>query len=162
MFGHGAGSCLCSSLCSAQLLLARAEGSLPASLALWSPHPRLFQDHRSIPHHTALSKVVSLPWLLSSSEPGMLGCPRRCPGNQPSCFPVDMQDAEVGLTGNSSPGIPTLGCEIPAKGLLSLSRMLLMLVRIVETVKIVKTVLGCSMDVHPWFWGVPLLQAGSR
>lgn len=43
----------------AQMLLARAEGSSPASLALLSPHPRLFQDHRSIPHHTALSKVVS-------------------------------------------------------------------------------------------------------
>lgn len=49
-----------------QLLLAGAEGSWPASLAQLSPHPRLCQDHRSIPHHTALNKVVSLPWLLSS------------------------------------------------------------------------------------------------
>lgn len=119
----------------AQMLLARAEGSSPASLALLSPHPRLFQDHRSIPHHTALSKVVSLPWLLSSlsCEPGMLGVSPEVPREQTragGCFSVEGQDVEVAEGGgvsqwNPSPGISAPGCGIPAEDVFSCPRMLL-------------------------------------
>lgn len=52
-------------------------------LWLCGDHTQGFSKTTGLFLTTPLSKVVSLPCLLSSSEPGMLACPRRCPGNQP-------------------------------------------------------------------------------